>query len=117
MPRAGWLAIGGLGMALLAMAGSSFVTVLTLGGLAGTLCVLLLAIHRGRADIAALTVGAAAVALRILIGTALSPVTVDPGPPPTANASWIAQIERVGSTEGGMQRALTQVIREGTDGA
>lgn len=109
MPRAGWLAIGGLGVALLAAAGSSFLLVLALGCVAGSLGGLAVAIRHGRTGAAALAVGAASVALRVIVGAALTPPVVDPGPPPTTKAAWVAEIVRIGSTQGGMQRALMEV--------
>jgi competence protein ComEC len=102
-------------MALLAAAGSPYPLFLVLAWLAGALGAFLVAIRRGRPDVAAVAVGAASVALRIIVATALSPAAADPGPPPTANASWVAEIERVGSTQGGMQRALIDVTRDGTE--
>ncbi len=117
MPRAGWLAIGGLGMALLAAAGSSFPLVLAFGCVAATLGGLAVAIRHGRPGAAALAVGAASVALRLIVGAALAPALSDPGPPPTTSATWVAEIVRVGSTEGGMQRALIEVTRRAGGGA
>jgi len=116
MPRAGWLAVGGLGVAFLALAGSSLLPILAICCLLGALGGLAVAIRTGHAAMAAVSVGAASVALRIIVGVAFSPALVDPGPPPITNTTWIAEIVRVGSTQGGMQRALVQVTR-GADNA
>ena len=105
MPRAGWLAIGGLGIALVAAAGSSLAAVIALACLVGAIGGLAFAVRTGRPAVAAAAVGAASVALRVIVGVALSPAVVDPGPPPTTNATWVAEIVRIGSTQGGMQRA------------
>ena len=116
MPRVGWLALGGLGAALLTgAAGQSFEWILTLGILLATALALSVALHTGHRSVAVMAVGAGSIALRVAIGTAVSPAFADPGPPPTTNAAWVAQIERLGSTQGGMQRALIDVTLDAKD--
>ncbi len=107
MPRAGWLALGGMAAALGAPS-------LALGGpaMAAALAVILalaaLALSRARrtgrmtASIAC-AAGAAAVVARIGLALLLSPA-VPAGPPPTEGLTWAAEVLSVGSTADGRQR-------------
>ncbi len=105
MPRTGWLAIGAVACAL------TFGMVLT-PGVPSLLVVLLASVAIGvplaatrRRRGAALVVGAATIASRLLVGT----VTATPlAPPPDApvDGQWTAEVVALGSTAGGQQRAI-----------
>lgn len=116
MPRTGWLAIGAVACAL------TFGMVLT-PGVPSLLVVLLASVAIGvplaatrRRRGAALVVGAATIASRLLVGT----VTATPlAPPPDApvDGQWTAEVVALGSTAGGQQRAILMVRAMATSGA
>ncbi len=114
MPRAGWLAVGGMTAGvcapfLPAPPGIGF-------GLAASLLVMTAALvmaGQGRpvstrpswAAAVAVVIGAAIVVARLALGASLSPI----GPavaPPFDERAWQADVLTVGSTAGGMQRAM-----------
>ncbi len=110
MPRSGWLAVGAVGAALggafLGNAGGAALVVAIAVLPAGTIAVALLATRRTSSGL--LAVGAVAVMLRLLIGLAVQPA-VELAPLPQGAQHWLATVVRIGSTDGGLQRAMLDV--------
>lgn len=114
MPRAGWLAIGGLVAAIgcasaaewAALAGIVAVGTVVVSGALGLAIARLL--HR--TQLAFVAVGVLGVGLRLTFGLALAGQEPPPGPLPTTDGAWQASVVRLGSTEGAMQRALLDVM-------
>jgi competence protein ComEC len=109
MPRAGWLAVGALIASQLpttgALAPASLIVSLAL-------LVAALAVARARrASSVAFLVGAGLVGLRVA-GPAVA-MPEPPRPPLMADAAgaWTAAVDRIGSTDGGQQRAVLLVDR------
>jgi competence protein ComEC len=110
VPRAGWLASGGLLVAVVSMAATGAgPSPLALACLLGAAAPLAAAICIRRPRVAAAAFGAGAIALRILIGAGLTPALEDAGTPPVADSAWIGEVMRLGSTQGGVQRALLRL--------
>ncbi len=106
MPRAGWLAIGGMVVGLAA----PLVPPLPLAAaLVGGAAVLALAaafiVARRSMAVAAAAFGAGTVLLRVMLGLAFGPATID-HPPPTDERTWHATVLTIGSAGGAMQRAV-----------
>lgn len=114
MPRAGWLAVGGFAGGILApfLPGPALI----LAGLAASLLVIsmaLVTVARQRpADrrppwiaASACAVGCAVVVVRLALGASLGG-SGQPGAPPLDERPWQADVLTVGSTAGGMQRAM-----------
>jgi competence protein ComEC len=124
MPRAGWLACGALAAALSGVfaagadLGVQWLATVALVLAGGASLVLFAARRRFRAALFA--VGLLTVSLRLLVGLALAPGVPSPGPIPTGVGAWGAEVVRLGSTDGAMQRALLLVTPRGSpasDGA
>ena len=110
MPRAGWLAVGGTLVALAAAAaGPAVAGAVSLVAIAAALAAAGVGICTGRAGLAAAGIGAGLVAARLMVGLLVLPAAPDPGPPPAGTLSWVGRIDRLGSTDGGMQRAVMSV--------
>ncbi|HSH21159.1 MAG TPA: ComEC/Rec2 family competence protein [Candidatus Caenarcaniphilales bacterium] len=108
MPRAGWLALGAIGAALL----SSPVSVvgLLLPAMAGVLAVALLGIATGRAGVATLGVGAVLVLCRAAAGGLAAPVEgPDNHAVSTGTAEHRAVVLSLGAASGGEQRVVVQL--------
>src|SRR4051812_19262635 len=112
MPRAGWLALGAVAAALVGtLLGDGPVGMLALAvgvvATAGSGALLLISRRKRGALLAA---GALVVALRLLTGMALhGPAAVEPLA--QGSFAWLGTVERLGSTDGGLQRAMLAVRR------
>ncbi len=108
IPRPGWLAIGAVlcGLAFGAVLPPS--RLLLLGGLVavGAMSAALVLVHRRQA--AAVAVGAAAIAARLLAGDLASAPEVPP-PKLPVEGTWMGQVLTLGSTTGGEQRSVLVV--------
>jgi competence protein ComEC len=117
LPRSGWLALGGV---LAALASSALLDswlgrALLLAAAVGAGAVAA-GLFRKRPRTALLLMGATAVLLRVLAGGVLAP-SRDPGPLPGDEHPWVATVQRLGSTDGGLQRAMLSVSPTGGDDA
>lgn len=116
MPRSGRLAIGAVVGALtfgvvLPLSAFSLLAVLAVSALVAAMLAL-----GGRHGWAALTVGVATIALRLLAGgLAADPVASPPAAP--LDGRWVGQVVALGSTTGGQQRAVLTVRASDASGA
>src|SRR4051812_28845366 len=110
MPRAGWLALGAVASAFggTLFPGGGAAIVIDAGCLVLAASAAVALFLTGRRRGALVAVGAAIVGLRLLAGTALQPELVA-GPLPEGSLTWRATVDRVGSTDGGLQRAMLSV--------
>ena len=108
MPRTGWLAVGaGLcGLAFGILVPTSIAALLATSVVAAATGVALGLARRGPA--AAIAVGTAAVAARLLAGELTSAPDVPP-PDVAIEGAWIGQVLTLGSTTGGQQRSVLVV--------
>ncbi|MGH2467179.1 MAG: ComEC/Rec2 family competence protein, partial [Candidatus Limnocylindrales bacterium] len=118
MPRAGWLALGGLGAALLA--GPLPLPAGALPLLLGATALVLLsgwiaAPGPRRAQVAAVAAGAALVLLRAAIPLAASPASLLTAAP-TGSFAWTATVESVSAPSAGDQRAMVLATTEAGPG-
>jgi competence protein ComEC len=113
VPRAGWLALGALSAALAGGAVAEGEPGLALPALAALVAASVLAVavlaRRGRVRVALFAFGLLTIAGRLLVGGLVADNPPPPGPLPTTPGSWQADVVRLGSTDGGMQRALLLV--------
>ncbi|MEA2621454.1 MAG: competence protein ComEC [Chloroflexota bacterium] len=117
MPRAGWLACGAIAVA---MAGSvaaqsqpGLALAFTLAVVAAALAVAVPLVVRRQVRTALFTLGLLTVGVRLAVGMAAGATEPPPGPVPTGSRTYQAEVGRLGSTDGGMQRALLAVVPAG----
>jgi competence protein ComEC len=116
VPRAGWLALGGLIAAVgcataadwAAIAGVATVGAALIGGTLGVILARLLR----RTRLAFIAIGVLTVGVRLALGLAVAGQAPPPGPLPAGDGAWQASVVRLGSTDGAMQRALLLVVPE-----
>src|SRR3954471_14603009 len=116
MPRAGWLALGAVASAFggTLFAGGGAAIVIDGGCLVVAASAAGAFFLTGRRRGALVAIGAAIVGLRLLVGVAVQP-QLAAGPLPEGSLTWRATVERIGSTDGGLQRAMLSVRLEETD--
>ena len=109
MPRGAWLALGALVAALFATLAATgpWATPVAIAGSAAAPVAVVLAL-RQRIREAAFVVGVASVGLRLCLGGMTAPA-VAPAPTRPLDGAWTAQVLTLGSTAGGMQRAVLLV--------
>src|SRR5262245_31877646 len=109
MPRAGWLALGGVIAAIGTAAGAG----LPVGGLwvafTGLAATVVVALGGRHWRVAALAIGAASVLARVALGAALAGPPPDPGPVRSERVGLIARVLTVGGNREGSQRATLEV--------
>ena len=110
MPRAAWLAVGSFAIAF---AGTSVdpgpALVSALGAVVCGLYMVGTGVRRRRTRIWATGLGLLTVGTRLAVACILASQSPAAGPPPLEARAWVGHVERVGSTDGDMQRALLTV--------
>ena len=116
MPRAGWLASGGLTAAIVELAlGGELRWAPILGTVVALLCLVGCLRHQRRAAAATL-VGIAAICLRLALAGTVAPDVAPPSLGTVSTATWSGDVTSLGSTDGGMQR-VALVVRAASAGS
>ena len=114
MPRGAWLAVGALGVSLVtSLVGAGVLAPLLVSAALFQFPVAAVLAVQRRARVAALAVGVASIGLRLMLGGLTAPDAVAP-PAVAIDGTWSAQVLTLGSTAGGIQRAML-VVRSGAD--
>ncbi len=111
MPRAGWLAVGAVASSLTLSDANGRTPIAVAIAILAVLLISRWLPRRGRVPIAAVGLGALAIALRL----AILPTPTGPIPEPAGDGPWSMQVETVGSPRDGKQTATLRSLEPGAD--